>query len=1705
MSKIKYYIDDVRRNGEEVGEDLLSPSPTLFYHFAMTEGTAEEKTGWTSYESFKDDEFEYRAAFWEAVQYWYEDNNSIRFDIDKKRDDSAYHYIEYIDSIPIRDGYTFYTSLHTEKEKKAWLEGVKKFNSTAGINTPIMMIFKGIADSKFSFDHESDKWPKEKDLLIPSIPTSIAKIVKDLATNSISDDFLEHVFELMKGRIPTKKAALQYAFNAASFNLDLKYQKLLGDIKELGVKAFLNPVISKILEMVEQHLSKADILYNEIKRVANKPIRIYRQIVEAGKYKDDKDNRELIKKYTEDFKKYLNNFSDEVKELVYEVFYLDILVKIIHQIKTIGNTSVAVWRNIVSEAKTLRDMDISDLNSTVVPKLQAILKALLPLLGGLIGAMYGMECGKLEDSKSDLGGRRRLLDNKTGKDKKPDYNDLDSFMPEEEGDIDIPTIEESLNNDLCETLPEEIEATLFDVAIVYVKAFYDLDCFSLIGNEGSGGGGGGDEENSTNDSSSSKELTPEECFPCKISMCETSDDTDVEDLMRKSLTGGNGSARKVCVEIGQDLFPISRLCVEVNQHIHIDDIIGYINEVPIHSKVDCSVQIVEPSYFVAWYYFEDFSDSSSDASLDTTNEEDCTKIINDYYTNAYEMFKDRGDKYQELVDFYKNSAYVDLFIKDYLSFFRFPELALFTRDYSYTKSYHSSVLQDMFRENFGVSSGYRVANGNEVSSDKFIEKYEDAAHDIIDGYEKTVKKKAGKKKVKELIKKNKTTTLKNTLYEEKKKFTNDILKLYYDNPGKMNYCSKGRIVDFMLCDNWIEYLHNDNFFYDDENPYVKELSDAISKFIGIRERLELNKNNIESLISKFNQYCDPVLKKYWFGYTSKYTYVNNYNRDFDYDTTYDYFARFKEVFKFEYYLDTDSIEEGSADDEGTISLFKRVYKYLKTLVGIKTNEPAGIEITEDTDVTALLESYDKMEEAKETEDDKLDRKLRQIAHRYVSLIRIENGMTESKIMGSQYTYIANEYKNIDNIMSREYNGGETDDIIMQVYFEENEKVLSQYLQNLKTITANELATLQGIAKKAIDWYNKNSETFYNDSLFEQFREVPWPDKMDIWHECIKTDYYLFTDIFNEKIMNDIFVKLGGGEIDYEPSAQLLPGEGTIPIKTMDDLDKLEQKIAEDDKRAEKDEDLSTSVHTKSTADFTKHKYWLKYCLHATLVNCMVPLFWATGLVIAGSPILLPIIYIPLVVIPGRTVCVLGLGLCGIIPMPMLLFVNAHNANSTIIVPLNVALDIIVMILERLGQLNFNGLNALLTPLIKNLDREIQNYEDMLLDIDYQREQVNTTVIDKPRTEFLVKDDLNKEVGEDRTSHNEETPVSTTTYAQETMYGSYLDKERKEIEYTYVPYSPPPGAFKPTGESAENAGLELFYKSSGFDFGNDGGLLTLSDYGPAYPERRDKSYENVIVFLDPGHDYKTTHNSEGKLTQKASPAAMYPDINSNASGGPAIEEYEYNRLIAQQVASILYETAPYITVKYTVPSLGADDGWGKEFTKRKRMAADTMKLPENRNKHAVFVSIHLNAAGGGRSWSKMPSGHGFWSVYVSTDTHRANLSAPLANSLFDVATQYLGNSYVKTFNGGVKYGNSVTAGTALSDYSIVSPMSVSNNGDYWSKIPSVITENMFQDVPADANFIVGHVQELAEINAFGILDFVDKQKDWVLNNESYLNV
>lgn len=96
---------------------------------------------------------------------------------------------------------------------------------------------------------------------------------------------------------------------------------------------------------------------------------------------------------------------------------------------------------------------------------------------------------------------------------------------------------------------------------------------------------------------------------CRISLCEPRENTDVDYITNKSglLSDGNISSR-FCIEFGTDN-PI--IIVNINQVINVDDIICYIKNIPVHSKIYGRIIEVSDRYIIG-EYINDISDMTED-------------------------------------------------------------------------------------------------------------------------------------------------------------------------------------------------------------------------------------------------------------------------------------------------------------------------------------------------------------------------------------------------------------------------------------------------------------------------------------------------------------------------------------------------------------------------------------------------------------------------------------------------------------------------------------------------------------------------------------------------------------------------------------------------------------------------------------------------------------------------------------------------------------------------------------------------------------------------------------------------------------------------------------------------------------------------------------------------------------------------------------
>jgi len=599
----------------------------------------------------------------------------------------------------------------------------------------------------------------------------------------------------------------------------------------------------------------------------------------------------------------------------------------------------------------------------------------------------------------------------------------------------------------------------------------------------------------------------------------------------------------------------------------------------------------------------------------------------------------------ELMNMNKNA---NMFIKDFILRFRFPELALNTID---------------DKNPLSIISSKTTEEINEI--------YEKDADKIIEEYENNIKKICDKDHVKERCENDDLFGVKKEVDDEKERSINKIINQYRSTKKYGN--TTGKISDYMLYNLYASYLASDNFYYDKDNPYVVELFQAINEFMRMRSRIEYNCQNIDGLVADFNKECDSVLKPFW-SWRDK-----------------NYYAKLRDDFKYDFYSSDDkNLIEASINDKGRITAYEKVLEHLKTITRYnKPKQPEekyqGLSYEDISRDSAAKKKIDKAEEGSEKYNENLLKKLKKISIIFVNLRKIE-------VDNSNYSYFS-EYiskKDLSDVFTlRDKFKKQKKDI--KDYYETtinaenytNRQILKKYLGALRDITRAEVKRLNEICENAIDWYLTNGKKVESGEIFDNFVEPKWGSPSTVFKEKKAHDFY--------------FIEMPETSKDFlkKKKTESTPGYSSGNVRKYN--------YTED------------SLKTEYGVD--SYGYWLRYCTMATLVNCMLPPFWGTGLVIAGAPLPLPIIFIPFFVVSGKVTIVIGLGLCGICPLPMLLFVNMSDVPSFVIPAANMAIDILKQLCGKLMNLSMKPIGGILEAMINGYDKSINDINKKIEDVD----------------------------------------------------------------------------------------------------------------------------------------------------------------------------------------------------------------------------------------------------------------------------------------------------------------------------------------------------------------------------------------------------
>jgi len=178
------------------------------------------------------------------------------------------------------------------------------------------------------------------------------------------------------------------------------------------------------------------------------------------------------------------------------------------------------------------------------------------------------------------------------------------------------------------------------------------------------------------------------------------------------------------------------------------------------------------------------------------------------------------------------------------------------------------------------------------------------------------------------------------------------------------------------------------------------------------------------------------------------------------------------------------------------------------------------------------------------------------------------------------------------------------------------------------------------------------------------------------------------------------------------------------------------------------------LNPKTAFGFGDIQYWLKYCALATLASCANPATgWSTGWIFP-TPVLFPVVYIPIKAIYTKYgFMVIGLSICGIYLFPWVLFVNLTTKYTTPFGdPTTLIKKQIEALKKEISEQLLNLKRNTIKPLLDESKKNIEKSEEELKQLkNKQKEYI------KEKPERLLIDPNNIEAG------IQENPNYTTEY------------------------------------------------------------------------------------------------------------------------------------------------------------------------------------------------------------------------------------------------------------------------------------------------------------------------------------------------------
>lgn len=1237
----------------------------------------------------------------------------MKFKIDKVRPDGFYHYMAYNDDgTPVIDkivkadfgtitkyktGWSLYTKIGTDNQE-AWIAAVKEFHEEQGITGPADVIRSYIQDIRDFISLDDKRFPENKSLLQPGILDALS-IIEGAECN---DEFIEKLYSMGINDIPTVKSMIRYAWSAERFNIKNDLNKMAYQIVKLGLQTFINPVLDSVENIVVTFFDTINYISNEVARVANKVIRLYNQLKDL---KDPEKRKALWKKFIAQMKELAIQYGKQFMEFVYELLCVNVFIELFKTLKNLWNNRHEIWKSIVAKLKALVEFDYKELGSMIINNLAAAILALLPLLGALIGALFAKLCA----DEKQIEASRKQLANAVGVD---DPDKLTEELEKQQKEAKDKIKKYSVVINLADTNERKFSLRKsYEEDEAHTKVTYNNNI-----NRESSGDYAIDALNSLsvndiiNSPEASDSFTQEELdILCKVSMCELPDKTDFEHFPNDAIK----YPEQLTIEFGKDLSN-AYFTVHLGDRVHLNDEIGYIDGIVVKSNYQFDVIDEGDNFIVGKYWFDS---SVFDTSL--TPEQLQQNVV----SNANEMINSVDQSmFDSLQDAFKEKPNAVLFIINYMLYAQIPSFAL----------------------DETPGSGYSI--------NEYIEEYYDRVDNMRDEYGYELQRVAGKDVVQPLAEKGMMMTIKRNVDNATAETIQKYLDLYHNTPHNTGMSCRGRIIDYSLFSHYYEYLTGDRFRYDEDNKLVVKLFNTISKFIARRRRLEVNEDNIDSLILDFNELCDVTIRQYW-----KYPNVN-------------YYEQFEAMFTGDYYKNSNDIIVTTQDDKEALSMYTRIFNYLSTLTNTTTpSTENNISLGENVNVKEVLNSQSNKASSFDKEGFQKVDNLRKIALRFVMLRKIKLNMVDDVIN----TYLEENQITKETLQNvtlpygfttsyEEYYDGEilSSFGIGGVVTTFNRKsYLGPYLEMLKAMTRSEAAELEKIFNEAIDYYN-NSEVNPIE-VFKPFMQISWPISSLIYRENYKCDFFLFSKEY--------------GTIDTPP-------------KSLEDLDEIERQVAESVTNPKYD---NYAMSSNSGFGMDSIQYWLRYCGMATMVHCMMPAYWSTGLIIPSPPvyILMPVIYLPIFVLKGRIEIVFGLGICGIMIMPMILFVNQSTLNGSVIPPINLIVDMLIMVCEQLKNMQVKQVELTLAPMLKMLDDQIADMEAEYADIPYQISEIKRisgTKKIRDKAKLLLGNDISFKA-EMNAEEDIATMAKTKVDAKEggfEVIGNILDSPMFDIDNTF---------------------------------------------------------------------------------------------------------------------------------------------------------------------------------------------------------------------------------------------------------------------------------------------------------------------------------